>query len=326
MSGGRRGFAIAVGLLFLLLPLAALSCIARRPASKWPPGSDEDRLARAMAADDHKRRWDTLDEITEFFGVDLDQPYAERDISGIAHDIAERNEARAIPLLIGAIEADNSYRTKYSIGYNVLRPLTKVEYSQFHDGAWWRRWWEAHKHEFPAEAQTNSIPAFDKTDYGQNYVPFPADTDTLEGKLREIPAAIEEQQRIRQGTTEEPRFLLWLLADEIAQHKDPRAIPYLIALMDFDSSASTYVRRALRQLTGADDQNLVAAPPGQGEYRDPQSGKTYRDQFKSGWWRQWWADHRQDYPAAQAIDIPDLSKPLVIDWQKDTTTKPRGVP
>ncbi len=326
MSGGRRGFAIAVGLLFLLVPLGVLSCIARRPVSKWPPGSDEDQLARTMAAYDHARRWDGFTDALQIVGVDLEGPYANRDIGRAAQEIAERKGAASIPVLIGVIEADNSYRTIYSIGYNVLRPLTKVEYSQFHDGAWWRRWWEAHKHEFPAEVQAIAIPNFDKTDNGQNYVPFPANTDTLQGKLRQLPAALAEDRKTRHGTLDQPRFYLPLLADEIAWHKDLRAVPYLIAFLEASPASSDYVRRALRQLTHEDDQRLVEVTPGQGAWRDPNTGKSYADQFTPDWWRQWWADHRQDYPAAQAIDIPDLSKPLVIDWQEDAAAPPVVTP
>ncbi|HVJ81572.1 MAG TPA: protein kinase [Planctomycetia bacterium] len=63
----------------------------------------------------------------------------------LARALADRDDDRAIPVMIAAIEADRSGRAVYDIGYFGLSPLTGVEFDQSHDGAWWRRWHEKQK-------------------------------------------------------------------------------------------------------------------------------------------------------------------------------------
>jgi len=75
-----------------------------------------------------------------------------------ASGIAGIGEPRSIPLLIGVIDADNTYDTVYGVGYFGLGPLTGVTYSETHDGAWWRAWWERNKIRFPEDARTLQIP------------------------------------------------------------------------------------------------------------------------------------------------------------------------
>jgi hypothetical protein len=87
-------------------------------------------------------------------------------------------DPRAIPYLIGIIDADNSYTegpddTIYRVGHFCLTNLTGVNFSRFHDGPWWRRWWEENKSNFPEEARAIPIPDLPKTAQARNYVPFP---------------------------------------------------------------------------------------------------------------------------------------------------------
>ena len=61
-------------------------------------------------------------------------------------------------------------------------PLTGAVYSPFHDGTWWRRWWEANRQQFP-DSGAIPIPEVEKTRHGWNYTPFPENVDTLDGLL-----------------------------------------------------------------------------------------------------------------------------------------------
>jgi len=64
----------------------------------------------------------------------------------LANEISMFSDPFAIPTLIGIIDADNSYDTVYRIGRSALSSgsalgkVTQVDYSYYHDGAWWRRW------------------------------------------------------------------------------------------------------------------------------------------------------------------------------------------
>jgi predicted esterase/predicted Ser/Thr protein kinase len=75
-----------------------------------------------------------------------------------AGSIARIGESRAIPVLIGVIDADNTYDTVYGVGCFGLGPLTGVTYSETHDGAWWRAWWDNNKIRFPENVRALQIP------------------------------------------------------------------------------------------------------------------------------------------------------------------------
>jgi predicted esterase len=76
----------------------------------------------------------------------------------VAQEIAELNDPRVIPMLIGIIEADGTYNTVYGVGYFGLSKLTGVRYEESHDGAWWRQWWEKNRARYPKDIAALEIP------------------------------------------------------------------------------------------------------------------------------------------------------------------------
>jgi len=192
------------------------------------------------------------------------------------------NDPITIPYYIGMIDADNSYDSIYGIGYFGLRDFTNVEYSEFHDGAWWRRWWHANKSNFPLEAQQIPIPELRKTQAGSKHVPFPSDMDTLNGKL------VWLVKQYKDGKKQN----LSGIAGEIAKHNDPRSIPILIGVIAADNTYDTIYGIGyfgLNRLTGV-------------QYSSAHNGK---------WWINWWQENKSQFPAqAQKMEIPDLSKPM----------------
>ncbi len=72
-------------------------------------------------------------------------------------------DTRAIPTMIGVIEADNTYATVYGVGWFGLHPLTNVEYDEVHDAAWWRKWWEENKGTLPEPVRAAEIPRLART-------------------------------------------------------------------------------------------------------------------------------------------------------------------
>jgi hypothetical protein len=203
------------------------------------------------------------------------------ELFGPAGEIGHSGHPYAIPTLIGLIEADNSYNTVYGIGYYGLGPLTDVNYSRMHDGAWWRRWWERNKTRFPDAVQKQPIPEFPLTAFAKDYVPFPEALDTLDGKLEYF------EQGIREGRLDVTDW-----ARDVASHDDPKAIPYLIGAIIADESGKAVHNvgsYALADLTGV---NYAASHDG-------------------AWWRAWWEKNKSRYPAdVQAIAIPDYKAAL----------------
>lgn len=76
----------------------------------------------------------------------------------ISTALAAAGATRAIPAMIGMIEADNGYNSIYGIGYFGLHSFTGVKYDESHDGRWWRDWWEKNSHRFAKEVPDPEIP------------------------------------------------------------------------------------------------------------------------------------------------------------------------
>jgi hypothetical protein len=121
-------------------------------------------------------------------------------IWGLATALGEVGSPKAIPTMIGLIEADNTYDTVYGIGYFGLGRMTGVNYDEKHDGAWWRQWWEKNKQRFPASVQALEIPRFPVS---TNAPRAQADLDEL-ADVADIPA----EQHFANGDTNKLYFLI----------------------------------------------------------------------------------------------------------------------
>ena len=67
----------------------------------------------------------------------------------------------AVPLMIGAIESDNTLATIHGIGFFGLGAITGVPYDEKHDGRFWRGWWNENKSKYPAAVRDAPILAPD---------------------------------------------------------------------------------------------------------------------------------------------------------------------
>ncbi|MHC4399567.1 MAG: PEGA domain-containing protein [Planctomycetota bacterium] len=201
-----------------------------------------------------------------------------RGVQNLAEEAGEHEDPIAIPILIGIIDADNSYDTVYGVGYFALGRMIGVRYSFHHDGPWWRRWWEKNKSEYPEEVRNCPIPDLSKTDHGRSYTPFPENMDTLKGQLDWLVEALQ---------TGRPRGDIWGAAGEIAEFKDPSAIPTLIGLIEADNTYDTVYGIGyfgLGKLTGV----------------------RYNELHDGQWWRKWWEENKSRYPKdVQELEIPD---------------------
>ena len=203
-------------------------------------------------------------------------------IQKLGDKLGETNHPYAIPTLIGIIDADNSYETVYWVGHFGIGELTNVDYSPFHDGAWWRRWWEANRNNYPQEIATQPVPNLPKTKHGKDYQPFPDDIDTIDGKLRYLNVILAGKGKVE----------LHSWAEEIAVHEEPRVIPVLIGLVEADKTRSSIYGigyYALQDLTGV-------------QHDDTHDGK---------WWREWWEQNKDDYPEeVQSLEIPNFKEKI----------------
>jgi predicted esterase len=238
-----------------------------------------------------------------------------------AREVAEHNDPHAIPTLIGIIDADNSYDTVYGAGYFGLSNLTKVEFSPFHDGAWWRRWWEANRSQFDDAVQAIPIPVFEKTANGKQHIPFPDDLDTLQGLIR-FAAEFHGGQSSR-NKKRAARVSLSDLAQEMVKHKDPHAIPYLIGLIPAKAASpqnETGLVALWNSLTGVAAEDIVYHI---GYYGLERLTKVKFDRAHDGaWWREWWQEYKAGYPQdVRDIEIPDFKGPLAFAWKEPPAEK-----
>jgi predicted esterase len=207
---------------------------------------------------------------------------SELDLNNIAKEIAKENNPRAIPIMIGVIDADNSLDTIYKVGYYGLGKITGVQYSPYHDGAWWRRWWEKNKSLYPEEVQSIAIPELAKTKSGKAHKPYPEELDNLEGKIKWLLKEFSEGHISNLGLSD--------IAREIAKENDPRAIPIMIGVIDADNTRDTIYGIGyfgLGKITRV----------------------RYSNEHNGAWWRQWWEKNKGRYPKyIREMEIPNLRK------------------
>jgi predicted esterase len=216
-------------------------------------------------------------------------------LSDIAQELVRINDPRAIPVLIGVIDADNSYATVYGLGYFGLGRMTKVSYSPYHDGAWWRRWWEANKEKYPEAARNTPIPELAKTEHGKAYVPMPESFETLDGKVGWL----------REGLAA-GRPVQWMqIAEALASHNDARAIPVMIGIIEGENTEATIYGVGYFGLSKL-------------------AGVKYDKSHDGAWWRRWWEENKGGLPReAQDVAIPDF-KELIAGWAKGAAGRERA--
>lgn len=200
------------------------------------------------------------------------------DYQEIANKIANSDpQPWMIPTLIGLLDADNSHHAVREIG-KCLAAITAVQYSQIHDGPWWRRWWERNKRQYSRYVQSLEIPSFNKTEFARQYTPYLASIDTIEGKLDHL------AQLIRAG--KEFEFMIDAIGRD---HHTPESIPVLIAIMEADAS---------------NDTTRVASG-----YLSSITGQGYEPLYDGKWWRNWWEENKTQFDeTVQQIAIPELPK------------------
>lgn len=186
-------------------------------------------------------------------------------------EIANRDDRRAIPDLIGILDADNSDDSIYAIGHMSLTRLTGVRFDYAHHGLWWRKWWKANAARFDEEVRRRPIPDIPKTERGKAFAANPPDAESiiLEPTLDDLIARLE--QNVRDGEVSR----IGATAGWIAEFENPRAIPNLINLIENDNTNNTIYWIGWFGLT-------------------PLTKVKFDESHDGNWWQQWWKDNRDD--------------------------------
>ena len=204
-----------------------------------------------------------------------------------ARALADRDDPRLIPLLIGVIDSDNSRETIYEIGGQVLGKLTGVPYDERYDGPWWRAWWAKNRDRFPPQVRNLQISDLAKS---PNYVASVYDHGEWIGTAGEEPIeriVADLHRRVLAGGGE---AAMYGPARRLSERKDPRAIPMLIGVIDTDNTHDTIYGVGYFGLS-----NLT--------------GVRYDARHDGPWWRAWWEKNNAGFPAeAQSVPIPTLEK------------------
>ena len=247
MFTSSRSFGCFAG---LIVGLALAICSANLQAAQ--PANDLSRLLGNLEA-----------------GVRQQDPEA---MVTAGSEIADRGDPRAIPDLIGILEADNSDDAIYVIGHMALRPLTGVRFDFTHHGPWWRKWWEVHADRFDDDVRRRPIPDLAKTEHGKAFAANPPDPASiiLEPTLDDLLERLEHD--VREGD----RARITRTAQWIAELKDPRAIPQLISIIDADNSQQSIYNIGWFALS-------------------PLTGVRYDYAHHGLWWRTWWEANAARY-------------------------------
>ncbi|MCP4711554.1 MAG: hypothetical protein GY869_23290 [Planctomycetes bacterium] len=194
-----------------------------------------------------------------------------------SRELARRKEPWVIPTMIGIIDSDNSNFTRDILNRFGMSPLTGVPYSSFHDGAFWRRWWEKNKSQYSNEVQELVIPDLPKTDNWAKHTPYSEELETIEGRLKWLLKWYEE------GDQENTSYM----ARELGESGDPRVVPTLIGLMEADDIYVTRAEFGLSELAGV---------------------KFNPRAHDGAWWRKWWEENKGRYPEdVRKLEIPKLT-------------------
>ncbi|MCH8822061.1 MAG: hypothetical protein IH984_01010 [Planctomycetes bacterium] len=182
-----------------------------------------------------------------------------------AFKLADLGDRRAIPDLIGIMDADNSDDTIYVIGHMSLAPLTGIRFDYTHHGPWWRKWWNTNSTNYDENVRGQPIPDLPKTERGKAFAANPPDPASivLEPTLDDLLKRLE--QDVHQGD----ELRISLTASWIAEYEDPHTIPVLISIIDADNSKQSINnigRFGLGPLTGVRLDYSHHGP----------------------WWRKWW--------------------------------------
>ncbi|MCH8316782.1 MAG: hypothetical protein IIA64_12495, partial [Planctomycetes bacterium] len=220
---------------------------------------------------------------------DLEAGVRQQDVEAMiiaTGELADRGDPRAIPDLIGIMDADNSNDAIYVIGHGALTRLTGVRFDLTQHGPWWRKWWEANAERFDEEVRRRPIPDLPKTEHGKAFAANPPQP----GSIILDPTLDQLLDRLEHDVREGDKTRITQTAQSIARLEDPRAIPELISIIDADNSQQSIYNVGSFALS-------------------PLTGVRYDYTHHGPWWRKWWQANAERYDEqVRRRPIRDLPK------------------
>lgn len=183
--------------------------------------------------------------------MDEGKPAKSTDLWGVARTLADLEDPKAIPVMIAAIDADNTYATIYGVGYFGLSRLTGVKYDEAHDGAWWRKWWEKSREKYPASVRDMTIPQFTKRTGTNGSVAKAAaedvDVEDALADVKDVPA-----QDLRIAGDDKKRFFLIGKVEPKESDAAPRSLLVILPGGDGSADFHPFIRRILKNVLPKD--------------------------------------------------------------------------
>lgn len=116
-------------------------------------------------------------------------------LSPIARALGGLGEARAIPALIAAMEAEGSAAGAQTVGTFGLSPLTGVRQGEGRDAKWWREWWDKNRARYGPDAAQLRIAPPKLPEVAQPDAESPADADVADVPAVNFAAQYDNQKR-----------------------------------------------------------------------------------------------------------------------------------
>ncbi|MGQ0628358.1 MAG: prolyl oligopeptidase family serine peptidase [Phycisphaerales bacterium] len=113
--------------------------------------------------------------------------------------LAGIGDARSIPILIAAMEAEGTSASVQTVNTSGLAPLTGVRIKAGQDAAWWRDWWEKNRGRFAENVRALEVPpsgkALSPKDDGKPKPPEDAGADVLDVPSADVRAGFDNDKR-----------------------------------------------------------------------------------------------------------------------------------
>jgi len=167
----------------LVLPLAA------------PPNPLPLRAWAIATLGDADAAW-ALDDLLALLESSRSKPEELRGIlSPMARALGRIGEARAIPALIAAMEAEGSAAGAQTVGAFGLSPLTGVRQGEGRDAKWWRGWWEKNRSRYGKETAQLRVAVPKQPEVTQPDAESKADADVADVPAVNFAAEYDNQKR-----------------------------------------------------------------------------------------------------------------------------------
>lgn len=192
---------------------------------------------------DARARW-ALDELLLLLRESYARPEELRLIlPSMCRALAAIGDASAIPVLIGAMEAEGTRAGVNTVAGQGLAPLTGVKQREGQDAAWWRDWWQKNRARFPEPVRSMEVPATGRE--AKKDEAKPAEERDTGGDVAGVPSA-----DVRAGFDNDKRYFLIGLGRENPQPEGGYKVLVMLPGGDGGAAFNPFARRVWKGALG----------------------------------------------------------------------------